>query len=184
VPPPDRVGVVVNLSAKELEQLWGDLAADEAEKAHRAVWSLVAVPEKAVPLLDGRLKPAEAPARADPKGVAKLIAELDDDDFQVRERATKELEQLGARAEKALRDELGRMPSEEVRRRAEGLLEKVQQPVLSPDRLRLVRALQVLEQLGTPPARKVLDRLAQGDAEAWLTQEARASRDRLARREP
>jgi hypothetical protein len=49
------------------------------------------------------------------------------------------------------------------------------------DALRSVRALQVLEAIGTPEARAVLERLAQGAAEAVETHDARAALRRLAR---
>ena len=49
-------------------------------------------------------------------------------------------------------------------------------------RLRWLRALEVLEQVGTAPARKVVEALAHGAPEAWLTREARATLRRLARR--
>jgi hypothetical protein len=45
--------------------------------------------------------------------------------------------------------------------------------------LRCLRAIELLERLGTPEARKLLERLGQGSPEAWLTQEAKASLGRL-----
>ncbi|HMC63737.1 MAG TPA: hypothetical protein VKI65_02250 [Gemmataceae bacterium] len=48
--------------------------------------------------------------------------------------------------------------------------------------LRKQRGLAVLEYIGTPEARKVLARVAQGAPEARLTQEAKASLERLAKR--
>src|SRR5262249_9059558 len=46
------------------------------------------------------------------------------------------------------------------------------------------RALEVLEHAGTPEARRLLEDLAQGIAEARLTREARAALTRLNRRVP
>ncbi|HEY7159526.1 MAG TPA: HEAT repeat domain-containing protein, partial [Gemmataceae bacterium] len=54
--------------------------------------------------------------------VARLIAQLDDDRFRVREAATKELKQIGSPAEKALRRALTESESAEVRRRAADIL--------------------------------------------------------------
>jgi hypothetical protein len=43
-----------------------------------------------------------------------------------------------------------------------------------------LRAIEVLEHIGTPEARQVLDTLARGAAVARVTQEAKASLKRLA----
>ena len=55
--------------------------------------------------------------------MARLIADLDSDVFDVREKAAKEWK-LGAAAEPALRKALEGRPSAEVRRRVEGLLQE------------------------------------------------------------
>jgi hypothetical protein len=68
----------------------------------------------------------------------------------------------------------------EFRRRAESLLRKlVEKADLTPAQRRLEHALAVLEILGTTEARQLLDQLASGVPGAWLTQEARAARQRL-----
>lgn len=76
-----------------------------------------------IPLIDAGLPclpAAEAKKIAD--RVARLIAQLDDDRFRVREAATKELKQIGSPAEKALRRALTESESAEVRRRAADIL--------------------------------------------------------------
>jgi hypothetical protein len=70
-------------------------------------------------------------------------------------------------------------PSLEVRRRIEGLLEKAAHPVLPSERLRPLRAVEVLERTGTDDARAILKELASGMPEARLTEEARAALGRL-----
>lgn len=72
--------------------------------------------------LDGEL-PGEA-VLADAQRIAWLIRELDDDDFAVRERATRELEKLG-QAVPALCQASRVSPSPEVRHRAAKVLEKL-----------------------------------------------------------
>jgi hypothetical protein len=62
----------------------------------------------------------------------------------------------------------------------EGLLKKLEQ--WSPERLRAWRALEVLEHIGTRPARDVLKNIAGGAPGVALTREARAALGRLARR--
>ena len=44
------------LSAREIEELWNDLAADDAGRAGRAVWTLAADPKQAVPFLEQKLR--------------------------------------------------------------------------------------------------------------------------------
>src|SRR5438067_4393401 len=62
-------------------------------------------------------------ARADERKVAQLVADLNSDQFTIRERASKELAKLGDSAEPALRKALAANPSAEVRRRLEALVE-------------------------------------------------------------
>lgn len=67
------------------------------------------------------------------------------------------------------------------RRRVEALLGRLVNPwTPSPEELRAVRALEMLEQINTPVARQILQRLAKGAAHAPLTQQAKASLQRLA----
>jgi hypothetical protein len=65
----------------------------------------------------------------------------------------------------------------ELKQRLESLLEKFS----SSQHLRTLRAVQVLEQLGTEKSREVLTRLTTGAPEALLTQEARMAVERLAK---
>jgi hypothetical protein len=85
---------------------------------------------------------------------------------------------LGEVAHPALRAALAARPSEEFRRRAEQLLEGPP----SRERLRTVRALEVLEHVGTAEARAVFAALAQGAPAARLTREAQSALERLAGR--
>src|SRR5262249_32607532 len=114
-----RARAPVRLSADELRSAWEDLGGD-AGKAYRAVGALAAA-EQTVPFLAERVRPVAAP---DAKRVAKLLAELDDERFEVREQASRELEGLGVLAEPALRQALAGRPSAEARRRLTDLLEK------------------------------------------------------------
>jgi len=64
-----------------------------------------------------------APARF--KKIGQWIADLDNNDFQKRAKASKELEKLGDLAEPALKKLLASKPPVEVRRRAQMLLENL-----------------------------------------------------------
>jgi WD40 repeat protein len=161
------------LSSRQVEELWGKLADPTAARAWAAVWSLAADPTRSVPLLRARLRPVWAVPTAQ---LANWLADLDSDEFAVREKATRQLENAGEAAEPALRKVLGEKPSLEVWRRVEKLLAKLRP---APEGLRPYRALAVLEQAGTPEARRVLEDLAKGASTARFTQEARSSLERL-----
>jgi RNA polymerase sigma factor (sigma-70 family) len=165
-----------NLSQPDLELAWTDLNGDDAARAYSALWTLASAPKQALPLLRDALPRVAA---FDAERVSKLIVALDDDDFEKRERATQELARLGEQAESALKKALKDTPSAEVRRRIEYLMERMQSSGESGERLKQARALEVLEAMGTPEARALLDELAKGAANAWLTREAKAARERF-----
>jgi WD40 repeat protein len=169
---------LTELTPSELDKAWTALSSNDAAQAHRAIWALAAAPKQALPRLKEQLKPAAV----DGKRISKLIADLDDDDFAVRDRATSELEKLGSAAEPALRKAIQDTTSAEVRLRAQRLLEGLDKAGSSSELLRTGRCLEVLEQLNTPEAADWLKTLAEGDPEARLTVEAKAALARLARR--
>lgn len=94
---------------------------------------------------------------------------------QAKTYAGRELERQGEGAEGALRKVLEGSPSPEVRQRVKLLLEKLP----GANRLRSLRAVEVLEHLATVPSRRFLETLAVGAAEARLTEDAKASLRRL-----
>jgi WD40 repeat protein len=162
----------------EIERLWTDLGSTDAIRAHRALWALAAA-RQSVPFLAERLRPVP---RVEDERLTRLIADLDSAQFQVRSRAKKELEQLGELAEPALRKALAGTLSPEVRRQLKLVLDQGTSRPLSSEQLHLLRAVEVLEQIGTPGARQVLEVLTTGAPGAGLTHEARASLERLAGR--
>lgn len=162
------------------KELWADLAAEDAERAHRGIGVLEAAPEQAVVLLAAALRPV--PAKVSPP-VERLIADLDANRFAVREKAMRELERLVSSAEPALRQALEGKLSTEARKRVERLLDGPATGASLPaDEVRNVRAIEVLEHVGTPEARRVLEKLAKGDPTSLVTREARSSLARLSAR--
>lgn len=88
---------------------------------------------------------------------------------------------MGETAKPALRKALAGKPSLEMRRRVEPIVKNLESwPASSSAALRDWRALEVLEHLGTPEARRLLRQLADGVPEAGLTREAKAVLQRLA----
>jgi RNA polymerase sigma factor (sigma-70 family) len=163
---------------KELERWWSDLAGADAAKAYTAIWCLAAASSQAVPMLRDRLQPAK-PVPADE--VKRLIAELDNNQFQRREAAAQRLAKLGQQIEPELQAALkARLPLGQ-RRRIEQLLE-APRVIRSPEELQSVRAVEALEHIATPEAREILQTLANGPPAARLTAEAQAALERLAPR--
>jgi hypothetical protein len=160
------------LKAGQLERLWTDLAGDDAVAAYQAIQKLAAAPKQTVPLLKARLRSV---ATVDPKQLGSLLAGLDSDAFEVREKATAELEKLGESAGPAMRKALEGKPALEARRRLERLLHKLRRVSPEPERLRELRALEVLERIDSTEVRQTLEALAGGMPEARLTQEAKAA---------
>jgi hypothetical protein len=162
---------------KRLEELWAELLDADASKASRAAAALEGSPKGAAALLAERLKPVPAP---DAKQVAGWAADLNADNFDAREKAAAELGKLGELARPALEEALKKRPSAELRRRAEELLGRLKPDgPLSAEELRQLRAVEVLEGVGTPEAKKLLEELAKGAPGARLTREADAALRRL-----
>jgi hypothetical protein len=163
------------VSAQEagaLEIHWQALAGDDAAKAFAAIVALAATPKEAVPWIKERLKPA---APADMKQVENLLKQLDSDQFKVRDTATKGLLKLDEQIVPALEKALAANPTLEAKQRLEGLRGKLTGIVLQGERLRAYRAIEVLERIGTPEARQVLQELAKGAPGALITTSAQAA---------
>src|SRR5262249_24364078 len=114
--PPQRK----DATREELENLWRDLAGEDAKKAFLAAAELVAVSAQSVPFLCERLKPV---AGIGPQTIADHIKDLDNERFETRQKATTALEKMGDVTEPALRQVLDEKPSLEVRCRVLRLLE-------------------------------------------------------------
>src|SRR5262249_39816812 len=107
-------------SAARLQTLWDDLAGSDEGKAARALLELARSPDPALKLLEKELRPV----KVDAKHVAKLIKDLDGDEFATREAAAKELEYLGKSVKGTLEKDLEKPPSAEVKKRLSDLLKK------------------------------------------------------------
>src|SRR5262249_50001829 len=137
-------------------------------------WRLVAAPKQAVPFVRAKLRPPPVDAAE----IARLLADLGDGRFAVRERAMTELNKKGPAAIPALRKALTGQPPAETGGRVQQLLARLDRWPGAP----VLRALQVLEQVGTPDARHALEGLAKELSDRHLVREARASLARLAKR--
>jgi RNA polymerase sigma factor (sigma-70 family) len=97
-----------------LERAWNALAAREAANSFRSEGRFLSAPADAVKYIAERVKPVEA---LDPRRVQRLLADLDSDEFAVRERASEALDGLDEQATPYLESTLKSTKSEEVRAR-------------------------------------------------------------------
>ncbi|QJX00227.1 sigma factor-like helix-turn-helix DNA-binding protein [Frigoriglobus tundricola] len=164
------------LTEAEVEKLWQTAGRDDAKTAFAAQVELLASPDEALKLLSRTLKPAPVPTDA---ALDRIFTDLDSDVFDTREKASKELDEYAEGAVPDVRKRLEAKPSAEVRQRADAFLKRFDGPALSPARLQQTRAVELLEALGTPAAKKQLTELASGASHAPLTRDARAALKRL-----
>lgn len=163
------------LTPEKLAELWKGLHGTAAE-AHGCMGTLIAAPSQAVPFLGEKLKPVAA---MDAERFVRLLKKLDSDQFAQRDEATQELKKMGDAIEPALRKAIQDKPTLETRRRLQALLDDLE----GSERLRSLRAIEVLERIGDKPARDLLRRLSDGAAGTWLTEEARMPLRRLQQRD-
>lgn len=150
------------LKPGDVDELWRSLEALNAKKAEEAMRALAARPTETLPFLKEHLKPA-AGLKADAKQIAKLIGELDNSRYAVREAAMRDLERLGNHARDAVQETLKKTGlTPEMRERLEKLTEKINKPDTGAEWVRPLRGVELLERIGTPEAAAQLKDLAAG----------------------
>jgi hypothetical protein len=158
------------LSPDALARYWETLAADDAASAYTAGWELTDRADQSVALIRERLKPIKA---ADKAAVERLVAQLDSERFRERDAATKSLREMGDSAVPTLKAMRKAGLSVEAGSRVDSLLAAAASPLPASGRqAQQVRAIAILERIGSRDARKLLEELASGLAEARLTREA------------
>lgn len=154
---------------------WDELAQAAAAQGFAAQRQLLADTAAAVAMFTAKLKPVE-PVEA--KRLARLVADLASPKFAARDEATRALRELGGRAVAALREAATNADLLETRRRAERLLAELTEAPIAAEELRMLRAVELLEWVNTPAARRLLEAWTHGAAGARLTE---ASADALRR---
>ena len=157
----------------DADRVWKELADPSAATGFRAVRELCASPKEAIALLKERLKPE----RIDPKTIEAWIKDLSAEEFAVRERATANLTKQGESIAPLLRKALSATTDAEGRHRLTTLLRQTERP--SPADLRVRRALDALEHVGTPDAHEHLKALSRGSAGCVRTVQAAEALSRI-----
>lgn len=147
---------VADAVPEDLTSLWADLAGSDAFRADLAIWRLAGAGPRAVALVRERLRPPPSLAS---ERVVRLIADLDSDEFETRERASAELGKFLESAGPALRKAHAEDPPPEVRTRLDRLLERADL-LEAPEQRRRMRAVRLLTETDCPEARALLERLA------------------------
>ncbi|MBI1830143.1 MAG: PQQ-binding-like beta-propeller repeat protein [Planctomycetes bacterium] len=163
---------------KDADKLWLDLGGP-AHSAYPVIWALMAHPERALDVFGKHLRPDTG---ATEKEIASLIANLSSEKFPQRDAALHRLKQIGARSLPALEQALKKAPNLETGRRIRELLQTVE-TALTPEALRDLRGLLVLEIAATPQARQLLAMIARGDPSAGKTRIAQTALARIAVRD-
>jgi RNA polymerase sigma factor (sigma-70 family) len=164
------------LDADAVQARWNDLAAQGDAGANDTINALVASPHETVAFIKERLKPV-APVQA--AVIEKLVAQLDSSDFKVRQKAHEELLKIGEQVVPYLDRALTASITLECRRRLEQAHARLTASAMTRTRLQTMRAIEVLERIGSAEARQVLQALAAGAPGALATAQARAALERL-----
>jgi hypothetical protein len=160
------------LGAEAVERHWRDLAGPEAGPAYLSARALGDSPRAAADFLRTQLVPITL------EGVERLVTKLNDDDPAVRDSAARMLQVAGT--PELLEKILERHPPLETTLRIKSLMAAGEKSKsLSPEEIRVLRAIGVLEQAATEPAREILQRLAAGFPSARQTRAAREALERL-----
>src|SRR5262249_45531357 len=143
------------------EQRWAELESADAARAFRAMGELIVTADLAVPLLARELRPVAGNDPARLGRIAGWIDDLDHNEFNRRETASRELAREMEDAELLLQKALEKGPSAEGRTRARALLKEWEE-TKELKRIRAVRALEALERIDNAASRSLLDALARG----------------------
>jgi WD40 repeat protein len=157
------------------DALWAGLASADAKLAGKAVAGLIARPDVAVPLLAEMVRPAVAP---NAERVKAEVEKLADRDFKVRDAAEKQLRAWGELAAEPL-TAAEPTATPEQGERIRRLLDALDGEETDAERLRLLRAVEVLERIGSQPAVAVLEKLGGGAAGSVVTREAKEAAKRV-----
>jgi hypothetical protein len=161
-----------------LADAWEALDSLDARTAYRAIGAMSGDPVRAREVIRTGFR-----GTADEqKKIRRWIAELDHDEFRVREAARRSLIKAGLRAAAEINDPGRKKLGTEGEERIKQILEAYdQQGVHIPESglfgeaLRMVRAVRVLETIGGRESRAVLEEMAKGPADSPVTKEAKAA---------
>lgn len=169
------------LKPKEIERLWQALASDEANSAYQAIAELRHRPKSTVAFLRRQLGAYSLPNTK--TEYLDLIADLDAEDFHIREQATQTLLKLRMRERiaplltKLLEDDS--LSLEQAARIKRVLRAKEILPVTPEQQRQFLRAVQLLERIGNESAAELLAIFETQIPDVEINQAAAAALERL-----
>jgi WD40 repeat protein len=158
-----------------VDRIWANLAAADAGIAWHDLGQLAATFKDSPSLLASRLKPLTPPP-AD--RLQSLTADLAAPQFARREAAVRELANFSDVIGDTLKAALAKSTSPEQTQRLRQILD-MPFTIRDPDRVRRWRAIAMLEQIGSPEARKYLELIASGPPATIEVETAKSALRRL-----
>lgn len=149
--------LISHYDEKTLAKLWDELGAASPTNGYRAIAQIVAGGEPALRYVRERVHGILVPSQN--KRIMQLIAELDDDDSRVRNRAMRELIKLRQIALPILLRTIKETRSTEVRVRLRRILggSRKTERFAPSDELRMRRVIHAAERAGGKPAEELLE---------------------------
>ncbi|MEQ8788287.1 MAG: HEAT repeat domain-containing protein [Pirellulaceae bacterium] len=142
----------------ELAELWEELPTADDNQAELLIWQMAAGGKQSVEFLRNKFTPLR---QVDRERVAALIRQLDDDQFQVREQAYRQLAELGDVAAGELTQAAEKPNSNEQKFTIRRLLNAIESGApISPELRRELLAIRVLGRCDAAEAVDLLEHLA------------------------
>lgn len=148
------------LNEESLKTLWDDLSSAAPSRAYLALGTIAEGGEDAYRFLHEEMEALLIPSKNN--RIDTLLKELDHEDSEVRQKATRELRKLRQVAQPLLLKMLKETPSAEVRARLRYILGGSDNVARfnQTDQIRMLRLIQLAETLDTPLSRSTLELLA------------------------
>lgn len=153
-------------SQQEAQKNWEILAGEDAGKAGVAIARFLDTPTESVEYLRKQL-PATQEVSAEQ--IRASITRLADPQFAEREKAYRQLKQLGSLAEPVLKQSVAVPMEAESKRRVEALLNEIQTLQLTASERQALRAVEIAERINTSASIELLKIWSRGATGARLT---------------
>lgn len=155
------------------DKLWDELGSPNELRVQRVTKALLATPQQAVALVKAKVPTTGAERQG---RLEQTILQLGDADPKQRDAAMQELTSVGHAFEPLLRARADQAGPGEVRNRLRFLLKQLEEQAIPAQLVAELRGVELLRTLGTPEARELLKKLAEGTT---LSRVAVAAREAL-----